>query len=161
MIVRPAKGFISIFMLLLLPSLITLLVSIYAWIALIELKNEFRFKCITESLILQNEFLHDNSDSLKKATQILKKLGNISSPLKYQVILANYPKSETRNLYNTTPDMVHKLIYELHLKWISIFYIKCGVKAVKTKLTGPLTTQQTEDIPWQYEIIYTTKRDKF
>lgn len=142
------KGF-SIIFLLTLPTLMALLALIYHLVFLIEFKSEFRFKCISESLRLQKEYINNSTATLEKSTELLKQLQSIKTPIKYRVVLSDHPKYETASVN----DLPLSLTYELNYKWIEDFYLKCGI------------TRTKKDNEWQYEIIYSkvysTDADKF
>lgn len=142
---KNSRGFTTVFLLLMLPTFLTLLTIIYNLIIIIEFKSEFRFKCISESLSLQKQLLTDNANSLQKSLNLLKKLKNIHSPVKYSVTLSDYPKYELINSNNTPQN----LVYELNYSWISNFYLICGVKLTK------------KEDQWHQEIIYSTNKDKY
>lgn len=141
---KNSRGFTTIFLLLILPTFLALLTIIYNLIIIIEFKSEFRFKCINESLSLQKQLLESNTNSLKKSLNLLKKLKNIHSPIKYSVTLSDYPKYELINSDNPSQN----LVYELNYTWISNFYLICGVK---------LTKKQDQ---WHQEIIYSTNKGR-
>ena len=141
---RNNKGF-SVVFLLVLPTLIALLALIYHLVYLVEFKNEFRFKCISESFKLQKALSEKTVDGLEKATEILEKLKNISTPIKYSVRLSDYPRSEPQS----NEKLPSSLVYELNYTWIENFYLKCGVmKAIRNN-------------EWNYEIIYSTDAAKY
>lgn len=140
-----ADGFAMIFLLVALPSLLPLLFVIYKLIFIIEFKSEFRFKCISESLILQKALFREHTNSLKQSRELLEKLQTIQSPIKYYVTLSDYPKYETAK----ASDLKRNLAYKLNYKWISDFSLVCGTTLIK------------REGQWHYEIIYTTNEDKY
>lgn len=142
---KNSRGFTTVFLLLILPTFLTLLTIIYNMIIIIEFKSEFRFKCINESLTLQRQLLIDNANSLKKSLNLLQKLKKINSVVKYSVTLSDYPKYESIN----TANLQHNLVYQLNYSWISNFYLTCGVTLLK------------KEDQWHHEIIYSTKKDKY
>ncbi|MEK6627063.1 MAG: hypothetical protein AABY53_00415 [Bdellovibrionota bacterium] len=137
--IKNNKGFSLVF-LMTLPTLMALLALIYHLVYLVEFKSEFRFKCISESLALQKEFINNSIEGLEGSTQLLKQLQSIATPIKYRVVLSDYPKYESEG----NEEQPHTLVYELNYKWIVDFYLKCGVTRIK------------KDNEWQYEIIYST-----
>lgn len=147
------KGFTNIFLLLVLPSLLTLLTLVYYIVFLIELKNEFRFVCITESLRILKTASEQPTSSvavLKEIFLLLQKLKLIRSPLNFSVRLLDYPKSEAQTLNNRNLAVVYQLkTKSQHLK----YELNCGAQLFKKELT------------WHYqiiyEILYETKMDKF
>jgi|GEM_PF-5387291 len=139
MTLRNCKGFSLVF-LLTLPTLMALLALIYHVVYLIEFKSEFRFKCINESLTLQKGIITSTADTIAKTNGLLETLKSISTPIKYSVLLADYPKFDTQ----TNAEPTTSLVYELNYTWIEKFYLKCGV--IKT----------IKDNEWHYEIIYST-----
>lgn len=143
-ILKKSKGFTTIFLLLALPTFFALLTAIYNLIITIEFKSEFRFKCISESLSIQKQLLIDNTNGLKKSLELLQKLKNINSAVKYSVTLSDYPKYETIN----TNILRHNLVYQLNYSWISDLYLTCGVTLLK------------KEGKWHHEIIYSTNKGK-
>lgn len=139
MVVRNNSGFGLVFLLLLLPALISLLTLIYQLVFLFELKNEFRFKCITESLTILSE------NNLNRVDQLLSDLKKIKTPIIYITEITENPNLRSDPEVNEPSSLVYSLKYE----WLTNFEMKCG--ASKT----------FKDNQWDYEIIYSTEKAKF
>lgn len=145
---KNSKGFTIVFLLLILPTLLTFLAILYNLVMLIEFKSEFRFKCIKQSLALQQELLKDPTNSLQKSTELLEILKAIKYNVSSEVTLSDYPKYET----GTHNDSEKNLVYRLNYSWLSNLYsgnLSCGAKLIK------------KEGLWHNKIVYSTNTDKF
>lgn len=146
---KNSEGFVFVFLVLLLPTLMALLAIIFQLVFFTEFRNEFRFMCINESLAIQKELSLTKTGGLIRANDLLEKLKKIKSPYKYYVSLSDYPKYESENPANTD----QSLVYRLNYSWLSndhlTSYLICGIR-LKHKVGQ-----------WQYETVYSTSVDKF
>lgn len=151
MIANNTKAFTTLFLLLILPLIITLITLTYYTVFLIELKNEFRFKCITESLQIMTKNLND--DNTKKSVALLDILKKINSPIKHSVKLSDYSKSEilTQNssISGLAYELKSSLTYELAYEWIQKFKLICGTQIIR------------KGTQWHSKIIYETTAVRF
>lgn len=140
-----SKGFAAVFLLLMLPSLISLLSVTYQLVFLIEFKSEFRFKCINESIKLQNDLLNEKKDGRDRSLELLEKLKDIKSPIKFIISLSDYPEYESANSSRN----IQTLAYSLNYEWIESLRLTCGARFIK------------KEGLWRQEIIYSTGADRY
>ncbi len=122
----PKTGFISVLMILFLPALMLTTASLASLVRFIDLKREFRFICIRESLRLQKELQSlpakdYNRHSRLNSQQLLARLQPVAAQLNSSAQLLRHPAFD-RGL-NTEP--VTDLVIQLHP------YFRCGSRMTK------------------------------
>ncbi len=146
---KASSGFVVVMLLMLAPVLAALLAFVFRIVMLVEFRNEFRFKCITESLALQKQLEHSRTNGNLAATELLTRLQKIISPIKYYVTLTDYPDYESETEQDEPKTLAYQLKYSMIPGDPAGHQLTCGIRLRKA------------EYKWQYESIYSTNEGRF
>ena len=148
MLRKSCDGFALIMLLMLAPVVGTLVALVFRLVMIVEFKSEFRFTCINESLAIQKQLAQTRTNGLIPANELLQKLQQINTPIKYYVTLSEYPDYESASLQNRLMTLAYQLKYSV-LPGDQAGHFTCGIRLRKAEQA------------WHFESIYTTNGDRF
>lgn len=146
---KHSSGFALVILLMLAPVLAALIALVFRFVMLVEFRSEFRFKCITESLLLQKQLENSRTNGELPAKELLIRLQKIISPIKYYVTLTDYPNYESETQQDAPKTLAYQLKYSILPGDPAGHQLTCGIRLRKA------------EYKWHYESIYSTKEGRF